>query len=73
MKTGREVEAAHWTLSYLLVLMFNPMCKAVTVIILISLRFCHVVCHGIVNSIRNPSTVTNPTMKPYCILLPPVA
>ena len=28
---------------------------------------CHVVRHGNVNSIQNPSTVTNPTMEPYCI------
>ena len=31
---------------------------------------CHVVHHGNVNSIQNPSTVTNPTMEPNCILLP---
>ena len=31
---------------------------------------CHVVHHDNVNSIQNPSTVTNPTMQPYCILLP---
>ena len=31
---------------------------------------CYVVCHGNVNSIQNPSTVTNPTMGPYWILLP---
>ena len=31
---------------------------------------CHVVSHGNVNSIQNPSTATNPTMEPYCILLP---
>ena len=31
---------------------------------------CHVVRHGNVNSIRNPSTVTNSTMEPFCILLP---
>ena len=30
----------------------------------------HVVRDGYVNSIQNPSTVTNPTMEPYCILLP---
>ena len=30
---------------------------------------CPVVRHGNVNSIQNPSTVTNPTMGPYCILL----
>ena len=30
---------------------------------------CHVVRHGNVNSIQNPSTVTNLTMEPYCILL----
>ena len=32
---------------------------------------CHVLRHGNVNSIQNPSrpTVTNPTMEPYCILL----
>ena len=31
---------------------------------------CHVVRHGNVNSIQNPSTLTTPTMTPYCILLP---
>ena len=31
---------------------------------------CHVVRHGNVNSIQNPTTVTNPTMALYCILLP---
>ena len=31
---------------------------------------CHIVRYGNVNSIQNPSTVINPTMKPYCILLP---
>ena len=30
----------------------------------------HVVPHSNINSIQNPSTVTNPTMEPYCILLP---
>ena len=30
---------------------------------------CHVVRHGNVNSIQNPSTVTNSTMEPYYILL----
>ena len=29
-----------------------------------------IVCHGNVNSIQNPSTVTNPTKELYCILLP---
>ena len=28
---------------------------------------CHVVRHGNVNSIQCPSTVTNPTMKPYIV------
>ena len=28
---------------------------------------CHVVRDGNVNSIQNPSTVTNPTMEPFCI------
>ena len=27
---------------------------------------CHIVRHGNVNSIQNPSTVTTPTMEPYC-------
>ena len=31
---------------------------------------CLVVRHGNANSIQNPSTMTNPTMEPYCILLP---
>ena len=31
---------------------------------------CHVVRRGNVISIQNPSTVTNLTMEPYCILLP---
>ena len=30
---------------------------------------CHAVRHGNVNSIHNPSTVTNPTIEPYCIFL----
>ena len=33
---------------------------------------CHVVRHCNVNSIQNPHTVTDPTMEPYCILLPQV-
>ena len=31
---------------------------------------CHVVSHGIMSPIQNPSTVTNPTMEPYYFLLP---
>ena len=33
---------------------------------------CHVVRHSTVNSIQNPSTVTNPTMETYFFLLPPI-
>ena len=33
---------------------------------------CHVVRHGNVNSIQNPSTVTNPTMEPYNSFLLPL-
>ena len=31
---------------------------------------CPVVLHGNANSIQNPSSVTNPTIKFYCCLLP---
>ena len=34
------------------------------------LTICHVARHGDVNSVQNPSSVTNPTKEPYCILLP---
>ena len=34
------------------------------------IAICPVVRHGNVNSIQNPSTVTNQTMGPFCILLP---
>ena len=34
------------------------------------LAICHVLRHSNMNSIQNPFTLTNPTMEPYCTLLP---
>ena len=51
---------------------FARLCAVRNRLISSEFAICHVVRHGNMNSIQNPSTVTNPTMEPYCrpILLP---